>query len=131
MPRCMRKVLVAVVLLGLAVWTPAGAADPPVLRIQDFRYVPSPLTVSRGTRVAVVNLDGAMLIPHSVTSCVMNSTKMACATTNATSSGAFTTGEFLLAGSFVAPTIVGPYWYYCTVHELVGPKMRGKLVVVV
>lgn len=77
------------------------------ITIKDFKY--NNLTVKAGTKVEVVNADGA---PHTVT---------------ASGSTPFDTGTIQggSSGSFTAPTTPGSYDYICGIHNY----MKGTLVV--
>lgn len=124
MPRYMRKLAVAAALLGLALsFLPASAA-PQGLVIVNFDYLPDPLRVRQGDVIAIVNAD-SVLAPHSVTSCLLNTTTGKCSL-----SGKFNSGDFLGARTMPVPATLSPgsYLYYCTVHELTRP-MRGTLIV--
>jgi plastocyanin len=79
------------------------------IRIQDFSYSPSPLTVSPGQTVTVSNKDSAT---HTVTS--VGAVK-------------FLTGSVSGGGTatFTAPSAPGTYHYICDFHS----SMKGTLVV--
>ncbi|MER7728331.1 cupredoxin domain-containing protein [Streptomyces sp. NPDC096323] len=77
--------------------------------IKDFAFHPAAPTVAPGTRVTVINKDGAT---HTVT---------------ATGNKAFDTGEVKSGQTvtFRAPARPGSYPYICTIH----PTMHGSLTV--
>jgi plastocyanin len=92
----------------------AGPRDGALSRIAivAFTYLPDPLVVKGGTRVAAINLDDAIvqLIPgHSITA----------------DNGSFNTGVFFGVDSFKAPSARGVYRYHCLVHGF----MHGVLIV--
>lgn len=98
--------------------TPAAssaAAETPAtdtIRIEDFRYAPTPATVRAGQKIAVANDDSA---PHTLT------------VLPASGDPLFDTGNVRgrERGSFTAPK-PGTYEYFCELHAF----MKGRLVVV-
>ena len=90
---------------------PAGAAGATEqIQINQFSYSPTPLTVSPGELVRVINHDAQRQdsVPHTVTAY----------------SGAFDTGVIWdTPVRFRAPTARGVYQYFCEIH----PFMRGTL----
>ena len=89
---------------GATTGSTSGSAT---ITIKDFKY--NNLTVKAGTKVEVVNSDGA---PHTVT---------------ASGTDPFDTGTIQggSSGSFTAPTTPGSYDYICGIHNY----MHGTLVV--
>ena len=98
----------AALLLGSALPSPAAdAPKPPIVHIQNFKYVPATLTVATGTTVTFVNDDDE---PHTVT-----------ATNKAFDSEGLDTHQswkqrFAKAGTFT---------YFCEMH----PYMKGTVIV--
>ena len=86
---------------------PPAAVAGASIQIADFAFG-APLTVSAGTAIDVVNVDGA---PHTVTAL----------------DGSFDTGTLDggALGSFTAPSTPGTYEFFCAIH----PSMTGSLVV--
>ena len=89
--------------------TAAPSAAGALITIKDFAFHPAALTVAPGTKVTVINKDGAT---HTVT---------------ATGNKAFDTGEVKSGQTvtFRAPARPGSYPYICTIH----PTMHGSLTV--
>lgn len=89
--------------------TASPSAAGALITIKDFAFHPATLTVAPGTKVTVINKDGAT---HTVT---------------ATSGKAFDTGEVKSGQTvtFRAPARTGAYPYICTIH----PTMHGSLKV--
>ncbi len=87
--------------------TTGSAAGTGIVRMADFRFDPTVLTVSRGTVVTWTNYDDA---PHTATA----------------DSKAWDTG-ILKKGDTASITfdIAGEYAYYCAVH----PAMKARIVV--
>jgi plastocyanin len=83
----------------------ARASAAGAVRIANFKYQPTPLTVSAGSKVAFTNASG---VTHTATG------------------GAFDTGE-IRPGKSVSVTLKRPgtYAFHCTIH----PFMHGKIVV--
>ncbi|HET6184566.1 MAG TPA: cupredoxin family copper-binding protein [Acetobacteraceae bacterium] len=83
------------------------AAEAPTVRIDNFTFTPTPLTVAKGTTVTWVNQDD---IPHSIY----------CAALNLHSHPLDTGDSF--AARFDKP---GTFDYICAIH----PHMHGQVVV--
>jgi len=97
---------VAVILIALAVTTPALAADLEV-KIENFTFNPQKITVKAGTTVNWTNVDD---IPHTVE-----------ATTKAFKSKALDKSD-KFSFMFTTP---GSYEYFCSLH----PHMKASIVV--
>ena len=88
--------------------TAADAVVPdPDITIADFAFG-DPITVSAGSTVAVLNVDG---VRHTLTA----------------NDGAFDTGTLSkdTTGEFKAPTEAGSYAFFCSIH----PSMTGELII--
>src|SRR5215469_1912932 len=107
-------VCVAATLLAISVVTVAdpnpqkAAGDGPQVKIDNFTFAPTALTIPAGTTVQWVNRDD---IPHTVVSDDKTTFK----------SKALDTDENY-SYTFAKP---GIYTYFCSIH----PKMTGKVVV--
>src|SRR5215475_5891689 len=88
--------------------SPKPADGPVQVKIDNFTFAPTPLTVAAGTTVQWVNRDD---IPHTVVSDDKTTFK----------SKALDTDENY-SYTFTKP---GTYTYFCSIH----PKMTGKVVV--
>jgi plastocyanin len=94
---------------------PAAATTAPAqpsgdaIRIGNFAYSPTPLTVAPGATVSAKNVDGT---EHTVTS----------DTTGLFNASDIGTGKTV---TFTAPAKAGSYTYHCTYHS----SMHGTLVV--
>jgi len=87
---------------------PQAGSGPVQVKIDNFTFAPTPLTVAAGTTVQWVNRDD---IPHTVVSDDKSTFK----------SKALDTDENY-SYTFTKP---GTYTYFCSIH----PKMIGKVVV--
>jgi plastocyanin len=86
-----------------------AAAAGATLDIQNFAYVPEPLTVTAGQVISVTNQDAKA---HTVTS---------------STAGLFKADKIAKGTpvTFTAPAAAGTYTYICDYH----PKMKGTLIV--
>ncbi|MCW2542626.1 MAG: hypothetical protein JWM40_178 [Frankiales bacterium] len=93
---------------GTTTSAPAATGGPDLV-IQGFAYSPTPLTVSPGAKVAVMNRDSA---EHTATS---------------DKKGLFVADDIAKGKtvSFTAPTAPGTYTFYCQYHS----TMHGTLIV--
>jgi plastocyanin len=98
---------IAVVMLRVPGRTAAGPSSAATVKIDNFSFTPSTLTVKAGTQITWTNGDD---IPHTVVSDDQTFK----------SNVLDTDEEFTLTAS--KP---GTYPYFCSIH----PKMKGKLVV--
>ena len=90
--------------------TTSGGTSGDSIKIQGFKYSPTPLTVSPGQKITVTNADQT---EHTV---------------NSDKSGAFKSGDVSAdngTATFTAPGEPGTYTYFCAYHS----TMHGTLVV--
>ena len=87
---------------------PKPGNDPVQVKIDNFTFAPTPLTVAAGTTVQWLNRDD---IPHTVVSDDKTTFKSKALDTDENYSYTFTKA--------------GTYTYFCSIH----PKMTGKVVV--
>jgi plastocyanin len=100
--------LVAILGLGLVTSGGRALADDATIKIANFTFDPSTLTVKAGTTVTWINQDSE---PHTVTSQGQGPLRSAALPTGARYSYTFTTP--------------GTYSYLCTIH----PSMTGTVTV--
>jgi plastocyanin len=116
----MRRHAILAALLGAATLGGCGGSDDPkakptapaagAIEIKDFLYVPDPVTVKAGVKIAVSNADSA---PHTLT--------------EKSASPAFDSGTIRgKARGSVTFTKPGTFTYYCQFHA----TMKGTVTVV-
>jgi plastocyanin len=104
-------VLVDLTIDGGQSTAPTNIGDGPMLRIEDFAYVPPTLTVGTGQSVAIANQDAAN---HTVTS-----------GTRSEQDGTFDIDVPADGTAQLTIAATGTYPYICTIH----PGMKGTIEV--
>lgn len=110
MRRTATALLVLPLAAALALPAATGAAGAKTVKLEDFKFAPKSLTVTKGTVVTFKNLDRGT--NHNVTSAGAKRFK---------SSKNFKTGSYK-----VTFRSAGTFKYSCTLHPL---TMKGKVVV--